>query len=260
MPKDVPIANRLEVEAAGANLMLVDGLISDCGRMVAERKEKEGWFDLSTLKEPFRIEGKKTMGYEVAEQMGWTLPNAILYPTGGGVGLIGMWKAFEEMEALGWIDAGKRPKMICVQAEGCAPIPKALQEGEGTSKMWPDAHTLAAGLRVPKAYGDFIILDIVRKSGGTAIAVSDDAIMAAVKEMASVEGIFPAPEGGAALAAYQQLLASGFLTANDRVVLFNTGSGYKYLDVFSKYWGVEAFAPPSSLPASRNIGGIISPY
>ena len=260
MPKDVPIANRLEVEAAGANLTLVDGLISDCGRMVAERKEKEGWFDLSTLKEPFRIEGKKTMGYEVAEQMGWTLPNAILYPTGGGVGLIGMWKAFEEMEALGWIDAGKRPKMICVQAEGCAPIPKALQEGEGTSKMWPDAHTLAAGLRVPKAYGDFIILDIVRKSSGTAIAVSDDAIMAAAKEMASVEGIFPAPEGGAALAAYQQLLASGFLTANDRVVLFNTGSGYKYLDVFSKYWGVEAFAPSSSLPASRNIGGIISPY
>ena len=214
MPKDVPIANRLEVEAAGANLTLVDGLISDCGRMVAERKDKEGWFDLSTLKEPFRIEGKKTMGYEVAEQMGWTLPDAILYPTGGGVGLIGMWKAFEEMEALGWIDAGKRPKpkMISVQAEGCAPIPKALQDGEGVSKMWPDAHTLAAGLRVPKAYGDFIILDIVRKSCGTAIAVSDDAIMAAVKEMASTEGIFPAPEGGAALAAYQQLLASGFLT------------------------------------------------
>jgi threonine synthase len=262
MPKDVPIANRLEVEAAGANLTLVDGLISDCGRMVAERKEKEGWFDVSTLKEPFRIEGKKTMGYEVAEQMSWTLPDAILYPTGGGVGLIGMWKAFEEMEALGWIDAGKRPrpKMICVQAEGCAPIPRALQDGEGASKMWPDAHTLAAGLRVPKAYGDFIILDIVRKSNGTAIAVSDDAIMAAVKEMASIEGIFPAPEGGAALAAYQQLLASGFLTANDRVVLFNTGSGYKYLDVFAKYWGVEAFAPPLALPASRNLGGIISPY
>jgi threonine synthase len=261
MPKDVPIANRLEVEAAGAHLTLVDGLISDCGRMVAERKEKEGWFDVSTLKEPFRIEGKKTMGYEVAEQMGWTLPDAILYPTGGGVGLIGMWKAFEEMEALGWIDAGKRPKMICVQAEGCAPIPKALQEGEGVSKMWPDAHTLAAGLRVPKAYGDFIILDIVRKSGGTAIAVSDDAIMAAVKEMASTEGIFPAPEGGAALAAYQQLLASEFLTEKDRVVLFNTGSGYKYLDVFAKYWGVEGFATPSQkLPASRNIGGIIAPY
>ncbi len=211
MPKDVPIANRLEVEAAGAHLTLVDGLISDCGRMVAERKGPEGWFDMSTLKEPFRIEGKKTMGYEVAEQMGWTLPDAILYPTGGGVGLIGMWKAFEEMEELGWIDGGKRPKMICVQADGCAPIPKALQEGEAVSKMWPDAHTLAAGLRVPKAYGDFIILDIVRKSCGTAIAVSDDAIMEGVKEMASTEGIFPAPEGGAALAAYKQLLESGFL-------------------------------------------------
>jgi threonine synthase len=260
MPKDVPIANRLEVEAAGANLTLVDGLISDCGRMVAERKEKEGWFDLSTLKEPFRIEGKKTMGYEVAEQMGWTLPDAILYPTGGGVGLIGMWKAFEEMEALGWIEGGKRPKMISVQAEGCAPIPKAMEEGEGASKMWPDAHTLAAGLRVPKAYGDFIILDIVRKSGGTAVAVSDDAIMAAVKGMASDDGIFPAPEGGAALAAYEKLLASGFLTEHDKVVLFNTGSGYKYLDVFAEYWGVGNFTPQPGLPASRSIGGVIGPY
>jgi threonine synthase len=260
MPKDVPIANRLEVEAAGAHLTLVDGLISDCGRMVAERKGPEGWFDMSTLKEPFRIEGKKTMGYEVAEQMGWSLPDAILYPTGGGVGLIGMWKAFEEMEELGWIEGGKRPKMICVQADGCAPIPKALQDGESVSAMWPDAHTLAAGLRVPKAYGDFIILDIARKSCGTAVAVSDDAIMEGVKEMASTEGIFPAPEGGAALAAYKQLLQSGFLKDSDKVVLFNTGSGYKYLDVFAKYWGVEAFASPAKLPASRNIGGIIAPY
>ena len=260
MPKDVPIANRLEVEAAGAHLTLVDGLISDCGRMVAERKEREGWFDMSTLKEPFRVEGKKTMGYEVAEQMGWSLPDAILYPTGGGVGLIGMWKAFEELEELGWIERGKRPKMICIQADGCAPIPKALQEGEAVSKMWPDAHTLAAGLRVPKAYGDFIILDIVRKSGGTAIAVSDAAIMAGVKEMASTEGIFAAPEGGAALAAYKQLLEKGFLAAADKVVLFNTGSGYKYLDVFAKYWGVDAFAAPARLPASRNMGGIIAPY
>src|SRR5580658_6038121 len=154
MPKDVPIANRMECDYYGAHLTLVDGLISDCGRMVAERKDKEGWFDVSTLKEPFRVEGKKTMGYEVAEQMNWTLPDAILYPTGGGVGLIGMWKAFEEMEELGWITGGKRPKMICVQAEGCAPIPKALQDGESVSAMWPDAHTLAAGLRVPKAYGD----------------------------------------------------------------------------------------------------------
>ena len=150
--------------------------------------------------------------------------------------------------------------MICIQADGCAPIPKALQEGEPTSKMWPDAHTLAAGLRVPKAYGDFIILDIVRKSCGTGIAVSDDAIMEGVKEMASTEGIFAAPEGGAALAAYKQLLQSGFLTDAEKVVLFNTGSGYKYLDVFAKYWGVEAFAPPAKLPASRNMGGIIAPY
>jgi threonine synthase len=260
MPRDVPIANRLEVEASGAHLTLVDGLISDCGRMVAERKDQEGWFDVSTLKEPFRVEGKKTMGYEVAEQMGWNLPDAILYPTGGGVGLIGMWKAFEEMEELGWIDKGKRPKMICVQADGCAPIPKALHEGKAASEMWPDAHTLAAGLRVPKAYGDFIILDIVRQSGGTAIAVSDDEIMDGVREMASSEGIFAAPEGGAALAAYKQLLQSGFLANSDRVVLFNTGSGYKYLDVFAKYWGAEASATMTNLPPSRNIGGIIGPY
>jgi threonine synthase len=260
MPKDVPIANRLEVEASGAHLTLVDGLISDCGRMVAERKGQEGWFDVSTLKEPFRVEGKKTMGYEVAEQLGWKLPDAILYPTGGGVGLIGMWKAFEEMEELRWIEPGKRPKMICVQADGCAPIPKALHEGKAASEMWQGAHTLAAGLRVPKAYGDFIILDIVRQSGGTALAVSDDEIMDGVKEMASAEGIFAAPEGGAALAAYRQLLESGFLASSDRVVLFNTGSGYKYLDVFAKYWGVEAFATMTKLPASRNIGGIIGPY
>jgi threonine synthase len=260
MPKDVPVANRLEVEAAGAHLTLVDGLISDCGRMVAERKDKEGWFDVSTLKEPFRVEGKKTMGYEVAEQMGWTLPNAIIYPTGGGVGLIGMWKAFEEMEALAWIDRGHRPKVICVQAEGCAPIPKALQEGAAASQPWPDAHTLAAGLRVPKAYGDFLILDIIRKSNGTAVAVSDDAIMEGVRELASVEGIFACPEGGAALAAYKQLLETGFLNASDKVVLFNTGSGYKYLDVFAKYWGVEGFAGASKLPAGRNMGGIIGPW
>jgi threonine synthase len=260
MPKDVPIANRLEVEASGAHLTLVDGLISDCGRMVAERKQREGWFDVSTLKEPFRVEGKKTMGYEVAEQLGWTLPDAILYPTGGGVGLIGMWKAFAEMEKLDWIKEGKRPRMIAVQSEGCAPIPKALHDGKTASEMWPDAHTLAAGLRVPKAYGDFIILDIVRKSGGTAVAVSDDDIMDGVKELASSEGIFSCPEGGAALAAYKQLLQSGFLKTSDRVVLFNTGSGYKYLDVFAKYWSVDVFPAPPNLPASRNIGGIIGPY
>jgi threonine synthase len=260
MPKDVPLANRLEVEACGAHLTLVDGLISDCGRMVAERKDREGWFDVSTLKEPFRVEGKKTMGYEVAEQMNWSLPDAILYPTGGGVGLIGMWKAFEEMEQLGWIEAGTRPKMISIQASGCAPIIKALHEEKPTSEMWPDAHTLAAGLRVPKAYGDFIILDIIRQSGGTAVAVTDDAIMQGVKELAAVEGIFACPEGGAALAAYQSLLEDGFLRECDKVVLFNTGSGYKYLDVFAEYWGVTPAAAAIKLPASRNIGGIIGPY
>ena len=260
MPKDVPLANRLEVEACGARLTLVDGLISDCGRMVAERKDQEGWFDVSTLKEPFRVEGKKTMGYEVAEQMRWTLPEAILYPTGGGVGLIGMWKAFEEMEALGWIETGKRPKMISIQASGCAPIIKALHEEKAASEMWSDAHTLAAGLRVPKAYGDFIILDIIRQSGGTAVAVTDDAIMQGVNELAAVEGIFACPEGGAALAAYQKLLEDGFLKESDKVVLFNTGSGYKYLDVFAEYWGVTPAAAAIKLPASRNIGGIIGPY
>ncbi len=258
MPKDVPLANRLEVEACGANLTLVDGLISDCGRMVGERKDKEGWFDVSTMKEPFRVEGKKTMGYEVAEQLGWKLPNAIIYPTGGGVGLIGMWKAFDEMEALGWIEGGHRPKMICVQAEGCAPIVKAVQENKSTAEMWPDAHTLAAGLRVPKAYADFIVLDIIRQSGGTAVAANDDEIMAGLKELATKEGIFAAPEGGAALVAYKKLLNSGYIAADDRVVLFNTGSGYKYVDIIAKYYGIEPFAGPK-LPASRSMGGIIGP-
>ena len=260
MPKDVPFANYLEAILYGAHVTLVDGLISDCGRMVAERKDKEGWFDISTLKEPFRVEGKKTMGYELVEQLGWEYPEAVFYPTGGGVGLIGMWKAFEEMEELGWINKDKRPKMICVQSDGCAPIPKALHEGKVASEMWPEAHTLAAGLRVPKAYGDFIILDIVRKSNGTATAVSDDDIMIGVKELASTEGIFACPEGGAALVAYNQLLQNGFLKSRDRVVMFNTGSGYKYLDVFAKYWGVEAFAGELKLPAARNTGGIIGPY
>src|SRR6516162_877858 len=260
MPKDVPLANRLEVEASAAHLTLVDGLISDCGRMVAERKDKEGWFDVSTLQEPFRIEGKKTMGYEVAEQLGWRLPQAILYPTGGGVGLIGMWKAFAEMEELGWLEAARRPKMISIQASGCAPIIKALHDKKPESEMWQNAYTLAAGLRVPKAYGDFIILEIVRASGGTAVAVDDDTIMAGVKELAANEGIFAAPEGGAAMAAYRQLLQSGFLRESDEVVLFNSGSGYKYLDTFAEYWRVKPDASKFELPASRSIGGIIGPY
>ena len=233
MPRDVPLANRVECESYGARVTLVDGLISDCARMVAERKEKEGWFDVSTLKEPFRLEGKKTMGYEVAEQLGWQLPQGIIYPTGGGVGLIGMWKAFEEMEALGWIGS-ERPKMVAVQSSGCAPIVKAWDEGGRASDFWPDAATLAAGLRVPKAYGDYLILDILKQSGGIAVAATDAEIMEAFHHWASVEGIFAAPEGAASLAAYRKLRVQGFFSAEDKVVLFNTGSGLKYLDVIEK--------------------------
>jgi threonine synthase len=230
MPKDTPMANQVECLAYGAHLTLVDGLISDCGRMVAERKAAEGWFDVSTLKEPFRVEGKKTMGYELVEQLGWQYPDAVFYPTGGGVGLIGMWKAFEEMEQLGWV-SGKRPKMIAVQAAGCAPVVRAFEQGEKASQVWQDAHTAASGLRVPKPYGDYIILDILRESGGTAVALSDHAIFASLKDWASHEGLLMSPEGAAATAAYDHLLATGFLTESDRVVLFNTGTGSKYTDV-----------------------------
>ncbi len=272
MPKDVPMANRIECDYYGAHVTLVDGLISDCGRMVADRinkdrssGNKDGWFDVSTLKEPFRVEGKKTMGYEVAEQMNWKLPQAIIYPTGGGVGMIGMWKAFDEMEELGWIakdslgnDGPKkaRPKMITVQASGCAPIVKAWETGKSVSEVWTDAATFAAGLRVPKAYGDYLILDILKKSQGTAVAANDDEILAAVRHWASVEGVFAAPEGAASLVAYQKLRASGFLSADDKVVLFNTGSAYKYLDMIEAQ---EKKARPEA-PAARSIGGIIGPY
>ncbi|MGH9509556.1 MAG: threonine synthase [Terriglobales bacterium] len=255
MPRDVPQANLLECRVYGAQVTLVDGLISDCGRMVAERARAEGWHDVSTLKEPFRVEGKKTMGYEVAEQLGWSLPSAIIYPTGGGVGLLGMWKAFEEMNALGWIGT-ERPRMIAVQAAGCAPVVKAWEEGKEASEPWPDAHTLAAGLRVPKAYGDYLILKIVRESAGCAVAVSDAEIMKALGSWAREEGVFAAPEGAASLAAYRKLLASGYFKPEDSVVLFNTGSGLKYLDVIA-----QAMRPQGSAqPASRQIGGIIGPY
>ena len=253
MPKDVPLANRMESEYCGAKVTLVDGLISDCARMVAEQKEKEGWFDVSTLKEPFRVEGKKTMGYEVAEQLEWKLPDGIIYPTGGGVGLIGMWKAFEEMEQLGWIGA-ERPKMVTVQAAGCAPIVKAWEAEQNTSEMWAGAQTFAAGLRVPKAYADYLILDILKKSHGAAVAATDDEIFAAMRQWAADEGILAAPEGAASLVAYQKLRANGFFRTEDRVVLFNTGSAYKYLDL------MEAREKTSKLPASRNIGGIIGPF
>jgi threonine synthase len=252
MPKDVPLANRVECESYGAKVTLVNGLISDCARMVAERKENEGWFDVSTLKEPFRVEGKKTMGYEVVEQLGWRMPQGIIYPTGGGVGLLGMWKAFEEMEQLGWIGP-ERPKMVCVQSTGCAPIVKAWDEHAKTAQGWPDASTLAAGLRVPKPYGDYLMLDILSKSGGTAIAATDAEIMSSLRHWAEVEGIFAAPEGAAALTAYCKLRASSFFKSEDTVVLFNTGSGLKYLDV------IEAYKKKSAAP-TRHIGGIIGPY
>jgi threonine synthase len=255
MPKDVPLANRVECESYGAKVTLVNGLISDCAKMVADRKDQEGWFDVSSLKEPFRVEGKKTMGYEVAEQLGWQLPQGIIYPTGGGVGLIGMWKAFDEMEKLGWIGS-ERPQMVAVQSSGCAPIPKAWDEGKPSAEFWPNATTLAAGLRVPKAYGDYLILDILNKSGGVALAVTDEEIMDALRHWARVEGIFAAPEGAAALAAYRKLHDSLFFESDDTVVLFNTGSGLKYLDVIDGKKQRERPQPP----ASRQIGGIIGPY
>jgi threonine synthase len=255
MPKDVPMANRVESEYYGAHVTLVDGLISDCARMVGERKQKEGWFDVSTLKEPFRVEGKKTMGYEVAEQLGWCLPKGIIFPTGGGVGLIGMWKAFDEMEQLGWIGS-ERPRMITVQSAGCAPIVKAWDEGKTVAEMWPNASTHAAGLRVPKAYGDYLILDILRQSGGAAVAVTDQEITDALRHWARVEGIFAAPEGAAALAAYRKLRESEFFAPDDTVVLFNTGTGLKYLDTLQ-----DCQSPSrAELPSSRQIAGIIGPY
>ena len=253
MPRDVPVANRVECEVYGANLTLVNGLISDCARIVSERKDKEGWFDLSTLKEPYRVEGKKTMAYELFEQMNGQLPDAMIFPCGGGVGVIGMWKAFDEMEQLGWIDSN-RPRMIAVQAEGCAPLAKAWEKGKGTVEPWPNASTIAAGLRVPRPYGDYLVLDILTRSGGTAIAVSDQEIRDAVCEWGSREGILAAPEGAASLAAYRKLLRpnSGkpFLGERDATVLFNTGTGLKYLDVLQE----------KKQPVTRHIGGIIGPY
>ena len=232
MPKDVPQANYIECKAFGARVTLVDGLISDCAKIVNDGRAKEGWFDVSTLKEPYRIEGKKTMGYELAEQMQWELPDAIFYPTGGGVGIIGMWKAFDEMEAMGWVGS-KRPKMIAVQAAGCQPVVRAFEKGEPRSQFWDNAETVAAGLRVPKPLGDFLILEAVRNSRGTAIAVSDDDLIEAGVELASDEGLFIAPEGAACVAALEKLLVNGFLKPEERIVIYNTGAGLKYLEAYS---------------------------
>jgi threonine synthase len=231
MPRDTPRANVIECRELGAHVTLIDGLITDCGAEIANRNEKEGWFDVSTLKEPYRIEGKKTLGYEIAEQLDWKLPDVILYPTGGGTGLIGMWKAFDEMEKLGWID-NKRPRMFSVQASGCAPIVRAFEAGEKFATEFQNAQTTASGLRVPKAIGDFLMLDILRKSKGGAIAVDDEEMIRAVREVGSKEGLFVAPEGAACFVALKKLRTSGKIEAGERVVIFNTGSGIKYLDLF----------------------------
>ncbi len=231
MPADTPRANIVECRQTGANVTLIDGLITDCGKIVGERKEAEGWFDVSTLKEPYRVEGKKTMGYELAEQFDWTLPDVIMYPTGGGTGLIGMWKAFDEMEQLGWIGS-KRPRMVSVQSETCAPIVRAFNAGERFADEFENAATVASGLRVPKAIGDFLILDAIRASGGTAISVTDAELVAAVGEIGALTGIFTAPEGAACLPALRKMIANGEVNAGETVVIFNTGSGIKYLEAF----------------------------
>ncbi len=275
MPRDVPLANYLEGVAYGANVTLVDGLISDCARIVAERKDAEGWFDISSLKEPFRVEGKKTMGYELVEQSGWEYPDAVFYPTGGGVGLIGMWKAFEEMEELGWVEsrgAMKRPKMIAVQSSGCAPVAKAFRQGDAASQMWPNAATFASGLRVPKPYGDGLILEIVRQSGGLVLDLDDGQILTSLLDWARHEGLFLSPEGAAATAAYDHLIGSGWLSPADRVVIFNTGAGLKYADVIAAAMNLALPTPGFSggeeaekdhrgmtLPVRHRAGGIITP-
>ena len=262
MPRDVPFANYLECVAYGAHTTLVDGLISDCARIVNERKEAEGWFDISTLKEPFRVEGKKTMGYELVEQLGWEYPDAVFYPTGGGVGLIGMWKAFEEMEQLGWVSGKrplKRPKMIAVQSSGCAPVARAFEEGQQASRFWEGAATFASGLRVPKPYGDSIILEVARESGGLVLDFPDEEILRSLLDWAKHEGLLLSPEGAAATAAYDHLLATGFLKKEDRVVLFNTGAGLKYTDLTAEAMGLERPGAPAKLPARMPVGGIITP-
>jgi threonine synthase len=230
MPTDTPNANIREAELFGARVNLVKGLITDCARAVSDNKERQGWFDLSTLKEPYRIEGKKTLGYELAEQFDWELPDVVVYPTGGGTGMIGMWKAFQEMEALGWIGA-TRPRMVAVQSRGCAPIVRAFERNEESAEPWADAHTIASGLRVPSAIGDFLILRAVRESNGTAVAVQDGELVEAVELCGRLEGLFLCPEGAACIPALRALVARGWIGPEEIVVMFNTASGLKYLDL-----------------------------
>ncbi len=253
MPRDVPQANFVECKAYGAQVTLVDGLISDCAKLVAAGAKREGWFDVTTLKEPYRLEGKKTMGYELAEQMDWQLPDAIFYPTGGGVGLIGMWKAFSEMEALGWIGA-KRPKMVAVQVEGCQPVVRAFERGSPRSEFWENASTVASGLRVPKPLGDFLILNAVRESGGTAIAVNDTELLDAGLRLAAEEGLFVAPEGASCVSALEKLLTNGFLKRDEKIVLYNTGAGLKYLEAYATRFSRQGSGE------QEKLGGLITPH
>ena len=233
MPADTPSANVMECQAFGAKVVKLNGLISDCGKYVAEHKDREGWYDVSTLKEPYRIEGKKTMGYELWEQFGGKLPDVILYPTGGGVGLIGMCKAFDEMQEMGWIEA-ERPRMVAVQAEGCAPIVKAWEAHQSSAQFFANAATVASGLRVPGPLGDQLMLRMLRQTRGTALTVTDDEMLQAGRELASLEGIFPAPEGAATVIATRKLVASGWIKPEETVVLFNTGTGYKYTEAWQR--------------------------
>jgi threonine synthase len=233
MPRDVKVPFIRECELYGADVTLVDGLITDAGRAAGEKGKPLGWYDVSTLKEPYRIEGKKTMAYELGEQLDWQMPDWIIYPTGGGTGMVGMWKAFDELERIGWIVPGKRPRMVSVQAEHCAPIVRAFDQGAARSELWANARTIADGLRVPKAVGDFLVLRAVRESGGTALAVTDAEMVASMRELGSREGISAAPEGGASLQALKRLVAAGQVGADEMVVLFNTGGALKYLDVLS---------------------------
>lgn len=230
MPKDTPFANMQESRISGAEVILVDGLISDAARLAGEKARAEGWFDVSTFKEPYRVEGKKVMGYELAEAFGWQLPDVIIYPTGGGTGLVGMWKAFEELESLGWLENTRRPRMVAVQSEGCAPVVKAFDARADSCDFWIDAQTIASGLRVPKSFADRLIMKDLYESNGTAVSVSDEAILSAQRRLAALEGIFAAPEGAATLAALENLVRDKWISTDERIVLFNTGSGLKYLD------------------------------
>jgi threonine synthase len=236
MPRDTPRANVVECRELGAHVTLIDGLITDCAVEIARRKANEGWFDMSTLKEPYRVEGKKTLGYELAEQLNWQLPDVILYPTGGGTGLIGMWKAFDEMEALGWIGKN-RPRMFAVQAAGCAPIVRAFEAAEKTAAEFQDARTIASGLRVPKAIGDFLILKILRESDGGALSVDDEEMIRVAREIGVKEGLFICPEGAACFAALKRLRSGGKIASGERIVIFNTGSGIKYLEAYDRDLG-----------------------